>query len=308
MTLSPTPDRASETHHLTVHHIVADRLRLLTRYVPSAYSRTILIDGIRTHYLECGDGPPVVLLHDGSYGSSAELSWYPTIEALGRSHRVIAPDWLGFGGTDKLHDFGGGRSRRLWHMTRFLEVMDLGTASFCGVSMGATLLLGVAAGDEFDWPIGAIVSISGGGFIPLNNARASTLDYDCTLEGMRKIVSNFVYDQTLLDDERLVRARYESAIQPGAWEAVAAARFKSPLVPQRSEFGERDAISYERIDVPTLIVAGAEDRLRNPGYADELVSRIPTAELLMFADCGHLPQIEHPDRLNHAVTDFLGRL
>src|ERR1700757_1457825 len=49
-----------------------DRCSLVTRYVPSAASRTIVIDGIRTHYLEYGDGPPVVLLHDGSYGSSAE--------------------------------------------------------------------------------------------------------------------------------------------------------------------------------------------------------------------------------------------
>src|SRR5438067_10353546 len=48
------------------------------RYIPQAISRTILVDGIRTHYLEYGEGPPVVLLHDGSYGSSAELSWSMT--------------------------------------------------------------------------------------------------------------------------------------------------------------------------------------------------------------------------------------
>ncbi|WP_213576675.1 alpha/beta hydrolase [Rhodococcus sp. USK13] len=279
----------------------------MSRYIPAARSRTILIDGIRTHYLECGEGPPVVLLHDGSYGSSAELSWYPTIDALSRSHRVIAPDWLGFGGTDKLHDFNGGRSRRLAHMTRFLETLDVGIATFCGVSMGATLLLTVAAGDEFDWHIGAIVSVSGGGFIPFNEARAATLDYDCTLEGMRKIVSYFVHDQTLLDDHRLVQARYEAAIRPGAWEAVAAARFKSPLATGRNEFGHRDTLAYERINAPTLLVAGADDRLREPGYADELVDRIPRAELLTFAECGHLPQIEHPDRFNHAVNEFLAK-
>ncbi|GAA4536901.1 hypothetical protein [Pseudonocardia xishanensis] len=115
-------------------------------------------------------------------------------------------------------------------MTRFLEVMDLGSAAFCGVSMGATLLLGVAATSEYQWPIRAIraiVSTSGGGFVPLNEARRATLDFDCSLEGMRRIVSHFVYDQALLDDERLVKARFEAAILPGAWEAVAAARFRS---------------------------------------------------------------------------------
>jgi pimeloyl-ACP methyl ester carboxylesterase len=280
----------------------------MSTHIPGAKSRFLRIDGIRTHYLECGDGPPLVLLHDGSYGSSAESSWYQNIEAFAGEHRVIAPDWLGFGETDKLHDFGGGRARRLWHMTRFLEVMDLDAAAFCGVSMGATLLLSIAATDEYQWPIRAIVSASGGGFVPLNEARRATLEFDCSMEGMRQIVSHFVYDQTLLDDERLVKARYEAAILPGAWEAVAAARFKSPHTAERPDFGQQDTSNYERIDVPTLLVAGAEDSLRAPGYADDLAKRIPGAELLVLPECGHLPQIEHPARFNQTVLEFLRKL
>ena len=79
---------------------------------------TILVDGIRTHYLEAGDGPPVVLLHAGEFGGAAELSWEHTIPALAEQYRVIAPDWLGFGYTDKLHDFVSGAMRRLDHMVR----------------------------------------------------------------------------------------------------------------------------------------------------------------------------------------------
>jgi pimeloyl-ACP methyl ester carboxylesterase len=117
-----------------------------------------------------------------------------------------------------------------------------------------------------------------------------------------------VHDQSLLDDERLVRARFEGAIKPGAWEAVAAARFKSPLVAQRPEFGNEDIIPYERINVPTLLVAGVNDELREPGYADELVNRIPKAQLLSLAECGHLPQIEHPEQFNEAVCKFIANL
>jgi pimeloyl-ACP methyl ester carboxylesterase len=276
-------------------------------YVPSARSRAVRVDGIRTHYLEAGEGPPVVLLHDGSYGASGELSWFANIEALSAGHRVIAPDWLGFGGTDKLHDFGGGRARRLWHMTRFLETLDLEDAVFAGCSMGATLLLQVAAGKEHGWPIRAIISVSGGGFVPLNDARRATLDFDCTPDGMRRIVSHFVHDQELLDDERLVEARFRRAIMPGAWEAVAAARFKSPIAPVRSEFGQEDSTDYEAIDVPVLLVAGANDRLRDAGYADLLAGRIPRAELLTLDECGHLAQIERPDDFNRGALGFIAR-
>jgi pimeloyl-ACP methyl ester carboxylesterase len=124
---------------------------------------------------------------------------------------------------------------------------------------------------------------------------------------MRKLVSHFVFDQSLLDDDRLVRARYEAAIKPGAWEAVAAARFKSPLVEPRADFGTKDTIDYENISVPTLLIAGAQDRLREPGYADELARRIPQSQLLTINDCGHLPQIEHPHTVNQAVLHFLAR-
>ena len=173
--------------------------------------------------------------------------------------------------------------------------------------MGATLLLSVAAGDTYDWSISAIVSVSGGGFVPFNQARAETLEYDCTLEGMRKMVAHFVYEQSLLDDPRLVQARYESAISPGAWEAVAAARFRSPLAEPRSDFGQRDTLAYEQIDVPTLLIAGADDELREPGYAKELAARIPVAELLTVDRCGHLPQIEYPDLVNAAIAEFLAK-
>jgi alpha/beta hydrolase fold len=68
-------------------------------------SRFIEVDGMRTHYLEAGEGPPVVLLHSGEFGGCAELSWEYLIPDLAQHFRVIAPDWLGFGQTAKVHDF-----------------------------------------------------------------------------------------------------------------------------------------------------------------------------------------------------------
>jgi len=271
-----------------------------------ASSRYLRIDGIRTHYLDIGAGRPVVLLHDGGYGASGYLTWFMNIAALASRYRVIAPDWLGYGDTDKLHDFGGGRARRLWHMTRFLETLDIHDAAFIGCSMGATLLLQVAATGEQPWPIRAIVSASGGGFVPLNAAREKALKFDCTLESMRSVVSTYIHDESWLRDETLVEERFHSAVRPGAWEAIAVARFKSPAVAPLPEFGQEDRTPYEKIDVPTLLVAGAHDKLREPGYAGLLASRIPNSRLRVFEGSGHLPNIEEADAFNTNVLDFLG--
>src|SRR5579872_3837963 len=102
-------------------------------------SRFINVDGIRTHYLEAGEGRPIVLLHSGEFGGCAELSWEFTIPRLAQQYRVVAPDWLGYGETDKLYDFGGGMARMMKHLRRFLEIMELEVSDFVGNSAGGSI-------------------------------------------------------------------------------------------------------------------------------------------------------------------------
>jgi pimeloyl-ACP methyl ester carboxylesterase len=269
--------------------------------------RTVMVDGIRTHYFDLGTGPPVVLLHSGEFGADAATSWEFNMAALAAAHRVIAPDWLGFGGTDKLHDFGGGKARRLWHLRRFLEVLDITAATFIGSSMGATALIQSVASTPSTLPATAAVICSGGGFVPDNEARRTVLSYDGTLESMRAILRVLFYDQRFAEDEAYLRRRHEASILPGAWEAVAAARFRSPLTPPRSTYGADDHTAYEQVAIPTLAIAGENDTLRNPGYAEEMIARIPGAELCVFTECGHLPNIEKAAEFNELVLDFLRR-
>lgn len=273
------------------------------------HSRFVVVDGIRTHYLEAGDGRPVVLLHAGEFGGGAEMSWEQTIPALADRYRVVAPDWLGFGETDKLHDFNGGQARRLWHMTRFLETIAIRDAAFIGNSMGGTLLAKVAAAQVPKWPIAALVLASGGGFVPFNESRRRLVDYDGSLEGMRDIVRTMFHDQRFAQDDAYVQRRHHASLAPGAWEAAAAARLKAPASHDREDvFGQPDTTPYELIDVPTLLVAGADDSLRESGYAEELHKRISNSRLNVFSRCGHLPQLEHPAQFNDLVTKFLSEV
>ena len=73
-------------------------------------SKFILVEGMRTHYFEGGRGFPMVLLHSGEFGASAELSWEFTLPALSQHFHVVAPDWLGFG---QLIAIGRCRSKRV---------------------------------------------------------------------------------------------------------------------------------------------------------------------------------------------------
>jgi 2-hydroxymuconate-semialdehyde hydrolase len=268
-------------------------------------SRFLVVDDIRTHYFECGDGYPVVLVHSGEYGASAEMSWEYNIDALARHFRVIAPDWLGFGKTDKIFDFASGTVRRVRHLRRFLDALDISGAFFVGSSFGASTLARDAAAAEPVLPAEALVLSAGGGFVPSNQARRDIIDYDCTVEGMRRIVGVLFSDPRWADDRDYVRRRHESSLVPGAWEATAASRFRSPVTPERTGVGQQDRTAYERITCPTLVVAGAKDRLRESGYADKMAARVPRSELRVYADCGHLPHIERADLFNEDAVRFL---
>ncbi len=277
--------------------------------MPDIRSRFVDVDGIRTHYLEAGEGPTVVLLHSGEFGGAAEISWEFTLPALARKFRVVAPDWLGFGRTDKVFDFAQGRARVWRHMRRFLEVMAIDEADFIGNSMGGSNLARIAATHPMILPIRSLVLCSGGGFTPETDERKTLLAYDGTPAAMAALLKAMLHDPKWGDDAGYVARRQELATMPGAWECAAAARFKSPVAAaEGSGFGGADTTEYENIAVPTLIVAGAEDRLREPGYAHALGNRIPDCETHVLEACGHCPNIERADDFNLLALQFLERL
>jgi 2-hydroxymuconate-semialdehyde hydrolase len=276
--------------------------------IPGVRSRFVKVQGVRTHYLEAGEGPELVLLHDGGWGGSGEFSWEFNIGPLAEHFRVIAPDWLGFGQTDKLHDFDSKSDRMIRHMAAFLDIMcidDDSPAFFAGMSMGGTRLIQEAArGERCRFPLRAIATASGGGFMPDNEWRRAGLAFDGTVESMRKAMQGAHSDPRFWEDEAYVRRRAEAGMRPGAWESVAAARFKAPNVAPRGAFGQEDTTAYEQIRVPTLIVAGSEDKLRLPGWTKELEARVPDIEVLVVEGAGHNVNIEAAKAFNDALIRF----
>jgi pimeloyl-ACP methyl ester carboxylesterase len=83
------------------------------------------------------------------------------------------------------------------------------------------------------------------------------------------------------------------------------ARFKSPLAPARSDFGQADTTAYEAIEVPTLVLAGANDKLREPGYAEAIAARIPRGRVRVYENCGHVPNLEVPRDVAADILAFL---
>jgi pimeloyl-ACP methyl ester carboxylesterase len=170
--------------------------------------------------------------------------------------------------------------------------------------MGGSLLSRHLAADPGDYSFRSLTLIASGGFSPDNEYRRAMMEYDCTREGMKAMLRGMFVDPRWTEDPAYVERRYELSIRPGAWETIAAARFKNPLVPPRALFGRPDDTAYENIRIPTLVIAGSDDKLRLEGYAEELAARIPQAQLKVLGGCGHCPHIERAQEVNAALLAF----
>jgi pimeloyl-ACP methyl ester carboxylesterase len=265
--------------------------------------RSTTVDGLVTAYLEAGDGDPVVLLHGGEFGVSAEIGWERLIPALATKYRVLAPDMLGFGGSAKVVDFTDGRGMRIRHVARFCETLGISAAHFVGNSMGAINLLVDATSEAPVLPVRSMTIICGGGEIQRNEHSAALYDYDASLPAMRRIVEALFADPSYPTDDDYVQRRYESSIAPGAWESLAAARFRRPgLEPPPLPSSRR---AYHRITVPTLIVEGGSDKLLPAGWAAEIAGQIAGARSAVVDGAGHCPQIEQPAAVDALLSEFL---
>ncbi|SPM40399.1 Lysophospholipase, alpha-beta hydrolase superfamily [Mycobacterium numidiamassiliense] len=266
--------------------------------------KAMLVDGLATSYLEAGQGDPVVLLHGGEFGGSAELGWERNIAALAAQYRVLAPDQLGYGQSAKVIDFVDGRGMRIRHVARFCKALGIDSAHFVGNSMGAINLLTDATSEGPLLPIRSLGIICGGGEIQQNQYFEALQQYDASLPAMRSIVEALFYDAGYPADDDYVQRRYESSTAPGAWEAIAAARFRRPNA--RPSSTPSSARAYERIGVPTIVVEGGGDKLLPSGWAAQIAKQIDVARSVVVDDAGHCPQIERSSAVNELLLEFLG--
>src|ERR687895_2435124 len=97
-------------------------------------SRFVMAGGVRTHYLEAGQGQPLVLVHSAEFGGRAEFSWRENIAALAQRYHVYAPDIVGFGRSSMIYNWSNPSGYRIDHIRRFMETLCIPSAHFIGNS------------------------------------------------------------------------------------------------------------------------------------------------------------------------------
>ena len=277
-------------------------------------NRWVEVDGLRIHYLKAGEGDaPVLLLHGGGY-DSASLSYKHAIGSISKHYRVFAPDWPGYGQSDK-PEMEYSNEYYVGFLGRLMDALGLEKANLVGISMGGAISLGFALRSPQRVEKLVLVDSHGlGGEVPGGTASYLLVRLPllnrlmwAALKRSRRMVraslETTFYDPRAVT-ETLVDEVHQLVRKPGAGQA-----WRSW---QENEIG-REGLRTNYVDrlptlaVPTLILHGEEDKFVPVSWARRAHTLIEDPELKILPQCGHWLTLERPEEFNRSVSEFLAR-
>jgi pimeloyl-ACP methyl ester carboxylesterase len=257
-------------------------------------------NGIKTNYLEAGKGDPVVLIHGSGPGVTSYANWRLVLPALAENFRVLAPDMVGFGFSQRPTNIEYGVQTWADQVVGLMDTLGLPTAHLVGNSFGGAIALRIAT--QHPDRVGKLVLMGSMGVpFPITEGLERVWGYEPSFENMRKVLDVFAYSRELVNDE-LAEVRYRGSIQPGFQESFAA-MFPAP----RQRWVEAMCTPEDdirRLPHRTLIVHGREDQVIPVQTSLRLMELIDNADLSVFSHCGHWSMIERTADFNRSVSEF----
>ncbi|ATE59325.1 alpha/beta fold hydrolase [Thauera sinica] len=263
--------------------------------------RSIVAAGIRTNYHDVGEGFPLLMIHGSGPGVSAWANWRLVMPELARRSRVIAPDMVGFGFTDRPEGQKYDMDAWVEQAVGLLDALGIERADLVGNSFGGALALALTI--RHPQRVRRLVLMGSVGVpFEITPGLDAVWGYEPSFESMRRIMDYFAWDRSLVNDE-LAKLRYEASIRPGFQESFSA-MFPAPrqrwVDAMTSKEADIRAIAHE-----TLVIHGRDDQVIPMSTSLTLANWISRSQLHVFGRCGHWTQIEHSARFARLVGDFL---
>jgi 2-hydroxymuconate-semialdehyde hydrolase len=263
--------------------------------------RIVEVAGHAVHVHDLGSGPAVVLLHGSGPGTTSAVAWGPLAAALARRHRVIAPDFAGFGASAPPADGRYGRAAWTAQVVGLLDLLGVESCAVAGNSMGGAIALSVAhARPELVERVVAIGTLGAAMTLPPGLDRLWA--YRPSEDAARELIELLNHDPAAATPAA-VAARLQATLVPGP-RAAFAAMFPEP----RQRWVDDLALSapdLAAVTAPVLLVHGAEDRVVPLRGALPLLTLLPDVRAHVFGHCGHASPVERPAELLRMLNTFL---
>ena len=255
-----------------------------------------VVDGLEVGYDDVGAGMPVLFAHAFPLNRTM---WAPNVSALVDRCRCVAADYRGFGESTVAPPFT--MEQYADDLARLLDVLRIDRVVFTGCSMGGYVAFAFLRRHRDR--VRALV---------LADTRAGA-DTDEGREKRRKLIEA----ARTSGPTAVANAQIASLVgpstrekQPDTYDAVHRMIAQAPAAgiigALEAMMARPDSTAMlSAIDVPTLVVVGAEDTLTPVAESERLRAAIPGSTLEIIAGAGHLASLERPGAFNHVLTEFL---
>jgi len=274
--------------------------------------RFVVVQGYNIHYIESGEGEPVLLI-PGAW--SSYRFWNRIIPFLSKHNRILALDYLGAGDSDKPRsgfDYSVEEQANL--IARMIEVLEISRVHIVGTSYGGSIALTLAA--RYPDRIGKVVSIEGNGVkhkkvpyrpmedllkwplfgeVPISVTRSGLLD---------KIIAKGVMGKAwhpLTDHEK------EEIVEIVSQSNKTASRVSWYRISRTLVTSNDFAAEARMIHVPVLYLYGQNSGYREMAEANAefLKTHLPQVEVVCLKDGIHNLELQRPEEVATLILDFL---
>jgi pimeloyl-ACP methyl ester carboxylesterase len=272
----------------------------------------LTVDGLKTRYVEEGKGPPVVLLHGASLGSSLDV-WRRNLAPLaGYRVRIIAYDQPGFGLSDDPPEWGLGY--RTSFILKFMDALGLDRAALVGHSQAGAMAVELALSHPDQ--VSRVVVLGTGSLLPPLADQPGKKrgpvegeeggETEPTLAETRASLEANLYDQSLITESDLaLRHRMSTGKNFRAFlarnRAAAEKRAADPGKPNKKPLWQR----LGDVGQPLLLIYGREDRGQARVRAELAKQQMPSLNLHIVPGCKHLVPWDAAEAFHKLAGPFL---
>lgn len=273
--------------------------------------RFVEVDGVKLHYLDKGEGSPIVLIH-GNGVMARDWVLSGVFDALARNHRVIAFDRPGFGHSTRPRSTVWSPKMQAELLAKAMDRLGAGRAVVVGHSLGALVALHLAL--EHPERVSALGLLSG--YYrpsPRLDALASTPAVPGVGDVIRYTVSPLlgwamtplVYKAIFAPSKvtRAFKTGFPASLALRPSQIRASSADAALMVPDAAKIAGR----FGELAMPVLIMAGDGDRVVSTAYQSKgLAKRIPQSRLEILPGVGHMIHHVARERVASAVESLAG--
>ncbi|HEX7448713.1 MAG TPA: alpha/beta fold hydrolase [Pirellulales bacterium] len=276
-------------------------------------SRWLELDGLRYHYLDEGEGEPLLLVHGNPTWS---FYWRELIKPLREQYRVIVPDHIGCGLSDKPRHYEYRLATHIDNLRRLIDRLGLRQINLLAHDWGGAIGLGAAVAEPERFR--RLILFNTAAF---RSRRMPWRIRVCRtpLLGRLAVQGANAFARAALTLAVAKHERMTPAVRAGllapydTWSnRVATHRFVQdiPLSPRHPSYATLAAIEHDLVnlrDLPVMLIWGMRDWCFTPHFLERFQQFFPEAEVHRFDDAGHYVIEDAHERIVPLLRTFIER-